>query len=176
MSLQTKNVKGVSIIIGYVLLITFAIIIAVAVYGWMKTYVPKDTLSCPADVSIFVKDYQCNSTQLDLTLKNNGKFNIGGYFIYYANTSTQDIATANLSFYAIDKGSVLQPSGIKFGDINSSENNLKPNDEEIESFNITSLSGSVYMIQVLPLRWQVEKNKRRVVSCTDAQMREVINC
>ena len=34
--------KGLSIMIGYVLLVTAAIVIGVVVYQWMKTYLPTE--------------------------------------------------------------------------------------------------------------------------------------
>jgi len=38
------NKKGISVIIGYLLLVSFAIIISGMVYVWMKTYVPTEKL------------------------------------------------------------------------------------------------------------------------------------
>ena len=40
--------------IGYILLITFAIVIAVVVFQWLKTYVPKEGIACPDEVSIYI--------------------------------------------------------------------------------------------------------------------------
>ena len=56
------NKKGVSVIIGYVLLIAFAILISAGVYAWLKTYVPREPLNCPDGVSIFVKEAGFNSS------------------------------------------------------------------------------------------------------------------
>jgi len=41
-----KNKRGVSIVIGYVLLIAISIVISILVYQALKTYVPKEALEC----------------------------------------------------------------------------------------------------------------------------------
>ena len=104
--------KGVSIMIGYVLLVTCAIVIGVIVYQWIKTYVPTEALECPDEVSIFIKDFEfnCENFQLDLTLKNNGLFKIAGYFIHATDDPNQTLATIDLSGYTNlgeDKGGTV---------------------------------------------------------------------
>lgn len=83
--------KGISIMIGYVLLITAAIAMSFIVYSWMKTYVPQEELKCPDDVSMTIKEVKCNSAnyQMTVTIKNNGLFNIDGYVIK-GDTYTKD--------------------------------------------------------------------------------------
>ena len=97
--------------IGYVLLITFAVIMGAIIYQWMKTYVPKDSLDCPDDVSVFIKDIACEGSagnfQLSLTLKNSGMFNIAGYFIHAANETGQELATIDLSQYIVQGGTTM---------------------------------------------------------------------
>ena len=87
--------------IGYVDLITTAIIISSIVYQHLKTYIPSEDSKCPDGISIFVaeKTYDCANKQLDLTIKNNGRFNIGGYFISATNSPNQEVATSDLSKY-----------------------------------------------------------------------------
>lgn len=88
-----KNKKAVSIMIGYILLVTAAVVMGVIVYQWLKTYVPKEAIECPDDVSLFIKDYTCNNLtkELTLALQNNGKFSIAGYFIHVKNDSAQNL-------------------------------------------------------------------------------------
>ena len=73
---QAKSKKAVSVIVGYVLLISFAIVIGVIVYQWMKTYVPKEDINCPDGTSLFIKRYEYTPELLTLYLKNNGKCDI----------------------------------------------------------------------------------------------------
>ena len=80
-----KTKRGVSIMIGYILLITFVIAISIFVYQWLKTYVPKEGLECPDGVSIYISKANINPNEgkLTLTLKNTGRFDINGVFVIY---------------------------------------------------------------------------------------------
>jgi hypothetical protein len=177
MFFQDKSKKGVSIVIGYVLLVTFAIIIGIIIYQWMKTYVPQEELNCPDDASIFIKDYayDCDSNNLTLFLKNTGKFNLGGYFIYVTNSPDVELATIEISENNTDPNSKLTPSGIKFGLIGSTENSLNPDEIEIDEYNLTGI-GRIYSVEILPIRWQKQRNKEVLVSCKDVKIKKSIEC
>lgn len=171
-SFSKKNRKAVSVMIGYVLLVTFVVVMGIIVYNWMKTYVPREDLDCPDGVSIFIKDYDCDPAELSLTLTNNGKFNIGGYFIHVANVSEQEIATIDISNRITSGEDVLSPNGIKF---NGSDNSFSPNEEVTDSFSIAGLE-MIYSVEVIPIRWQEENRRSRLVSCKDSAISEVIDC
>jgi len=170
---QAKSKKAVSVIVGYVLLISFAIVIGVIVYQWMKTYVPKEDINCPDGTSLFIERYEYTPELLTLYIKNNGKFNIGGYFIYATDDPDEQLATIDMTQRNIEIGSRLIPYGIKFGPL-TPRNAFDPNEEEREVYNITDMNGEIYSIEIVPIRWQVEKNKIKVVSCKDAKIREII--
>ena len=95
------NKKGVSVIIGYVLLISLAVVMGGVMYAWMKSYVPKDNFDCPDGTSMYIRNYfyDCTTKTLNLTLWNNGRFDIAGYYIRAANSSTLGLATINLFTY-----------------------------------------------------------------------------
>lgn len=178
-----KSKKAVSVIVGYVILISFAIVIGVIVYQWMKTYIPEENITCPDGVSIFIESYEYNtdSNLLTLNLKNNGKFDIGGYFIYATDDPRETLATVDISKYNVESYSILKPLGIRLGPVLNpgSRNSLSPNDNEKEIYNLTNLSktiptGMIYSVEILPIRWQIEKNRLVTVSCTDAKIREKI--
>lgn len=177
MSFRDKSKKGVSIIIGYVLLVTFAIVIGLIVFQWMKSYVPKEDLLCPDGVSIFIKNYACSSNILTINLKNNGKFDVGGYFIYATDSPNEELATIDLSKNNTDVSSRIKPLGIKFGRIAQiiAGNTFEPDEEEIEIYNLTGIS-NLFSIEIIPLRWQKEKNRNVIVSCKDAKISEIIKC
>ncbi len=174
MWLQAKK-KGVSIMIGYVLLVTCAIVIGVFVYQWIITYVPADALDCPDEVSIFIKDYtyDCDDSRLDLILKNNGLFNIAGYFIHATNDSNQTLAIIDLSNYTNlgkNKGGT-----VLFG--TSSENSFEPNDERTNIFDLSDSDiGQIYSIEIIPMRFQEEEGKMRFVSCGGSRVKEEVSC
>ncbi|MEK6833700.1 MAG: hypothetical protein AABY32_06665 [Nanoarchaeota archaeon] len=174
MFFQAKSKKGVSVIIGYVLLITFAVIIGVIVYQWMKTYVPQEDLNCPDGVSIFIDDYSCSSNTLVLHFKNNGRFNIGGYFIHATDSPEEELATIDLSKNNTDINAKIS-SGIRFGIIGTELNSLKPNDEETDTYDLTGIE-NIYSVDILPIRWQKQKNRNVLVSCKDTKITEIIKC
>jgi len=171
-----KTKRGVSVLVGYVLLIVFAIIISAGVYTWLKTYVPAETLNCKDGVSFFVKEADFNnslSQQLNVTIRNNGRFSIAGYFIHATNNSEQKLATIDLSQY-------LNSSydGIVFGNSVlfsvTSGNTLKPGEEVTHVFDVPLAFGSLYSLDIVPTIFQTENNKERFVSCSDEQVKQVI--
>ena len=171
---QVKSKKGISVIIGYVLLITFAVVIGAIIYQWMKTYVPQEELNCPDGASIFIEDYSYDcASNLTLYLKNNGKFDLGGYIIYATNSPGIDVATIDLSQNNTNKSLILQPTGIKFNEIEN--NSLNSGEIKREEYNLAGI-GKIYSIEILPIRWQVEKNKKILTNCKDAKIREIIQC
>jgi len=171
-----KNRRGVSIVVGYVLLVAFVIIMGSIVYQWIGSFVPREIMDCPEEVSIFVKDVDCESRNLSLTLQNNGRFNIDGYFIRATNEPNQTLATMDLSEFfdedAGDKGKLIE-NKIVFG-LLQEENSFKPNSEPVTHvFNLDSL---IYSIEVIPIRYQLENNKKRFVSCGNSKIRENVEC
>jgi len=178
---QTKSKKGISVMIGYILLISFSVIMGAIIYQNLKTYVPSDSIDCPDSVSIFLKEYSCeNSTKggvhLNLTLKNNGKFNIAGYFIHTTTDSDQEIATTDLSSYfninSGDGGAILKNSIIFEVE---SENTMSIGEEKISIFDVPP-DILIKSIEIAPIRFQEINNKMTFVSCGSAKISEEIVC
>ena len=177
-----KNKKAVSVMIGYVLLVTLAVVMGGIVYQWMKTYVPPDTeeIECPEGVSIFIVNYTCekyigeeNITVLNLYLKNNGRFNLGGYFIYATNTSNQTVATIDLS-QGIQNAAKMNP-GVKFN-LDSNEG-LPANDIKNQRFEFTNANFiQITSVEIIPIRWQEQNGKEKPVACTVSKINEQITC
>lgn len=172
---KKKNKRAVSIMIGYILLITFAVVIAGVVFQWLKTYVPKQGLECPDGVSLYLSEYNDSEVgNLSLTLRNNGKFSIGGIFIYYSNSSNQTIAPYDLSKKLIeDKPRIMSLNpGISLGAIDKNE--FDPGNETKILFNITEIE-YIYAIEIIPTREQVQKNKKFRVSCGNSKTKKILN-
>jgi cysteine-rich repeat protein len=171
--INKREKKAVSIMVGYVLLITIAIAMGIIAYNWMKTYLPTTTIECPEGVSIFIKeaDFEASTSTLTITLKNNGRFNVLGYYIYAKNSSEQPLAAIDLSKY-------LTSGGIKAGNYISfaagSENSFTSNQEAIHVFNILPEIGSLYSISIIPARIEEQKNKQRFVSCSNAKTEQIV--
>jgi len=180
-TLNKKKKLAVSTMIGYILLITFAIVIAGVVYQWLKTYVPKEGLACSDGVSIYVSDSDYNDTakELNLILKNNGQFSVGGIYIYYSTDETQEIAVNDLS-KKIKSGGIFLNPGVRFGTNIIKKNNLnlfKPGSEdEVLIFDIRGLTDQkIYAVEITPIRWQEEKNKIQITSCANAKTKKILD-
>lgn len=172
------NKRALSIVIGYILLIAISIVMSIIVYQWLKTYVPKDTIKCSEGTSIFIKDisYNCITSKLDITVKNNGKFSINGYFIHVSNSSNPDIlATIDIS-RNITSGGIVSGNSITFSDL--LENALTPDEPtnvKLSSFDVTGY-GLLYNVEIIPTRIQEIEDKKRLVSCGDAKIKEALTC
>jgi len=167
-----KNRKGISVMIGYILLIAIGIGISVLVFQWLKTYIPTEPLECPDGVSVFVEDYtyDCAIDQLSLTLKNNGRFSIAGYFIRATNSSEQGIATIDLSEYTLSGGG----GAVIF---NASVNSLTPNDKINNVFDLISTPiNQIRSVEIIPITYRTFNNEYRIISCGESKIKEEISC
>jgi len=168
-----KNKKGVSVVIGYVLLITFGIILSFVVYTYLKTYIPSEIMGCPEGASIFLKDYSCTDNQLNITLKNNGKFNLEGYFIHGTNSSEENLATVNLAkSFSESNFDGMNTSSVVYFHVPVS-NSLEPGDD---IFHIFDLKNKVYSLEIIPARFQEEGSTEKFVSCGAAKIKEILTC
>lgn len=83
------NKKALSEIISYVLLISIGLAISGMVFIWLKDYVKDSNVeSCPDEISLMIEHLEYNKIEdsnnvsnLTLTIKNRGLFNIDGYLI-----------------------------------------------------------------------------------------------
>jgi hypothetical protein len=170
---REKSKKALSIMIGYVLLIVFAIVIGVLVYAWMKTYVPVEDLVCDegSSLSIYSYTYDSDTAILTLELKNNGQFDIGGYYIYATDSPERQLANIDLSIRNSDPNpDLLINPGMKFnGYTEENPNSLAPGKTETETFILTEV-GQIYSLEIVPIRFQTEKRKTNQVSCTDSRI------
>jgi len=82
-NLLLSNKKAVSEMVGYVLLIVIAVGLSVAVYSFLRIYVPKEKPACEESINLIVQDYSCSVAQnnLTLTLSNKGLFKVNAAFI-----------------------------------------------------------------------------------------------
>ncbi len=86
-NLLLKDKKGVSLMIGYVLLIIIAISLSIAVYSFLVLYLPSEEPKCPKDIKMVVEGVECSpgggsdKRDLKVTVSNRGLFAIRGVFI-----------------------------------------------------------------------------------------------
>jgi len=182
------NKKGLSEIVGYVLLILFVIIISVAVYLWLKSYVPEDELKCPEETSILIKELSCASLtipggetekEIKIILKNSGKFNIDGYFIRATESEEQKIGTKDLSDYfnkVLSELAGVGNSATQHGGSLRFYSPLESNDEKTAIFQVPYSFANPHSIEIIPFRFQEFKNKNRFVTCGDAKVFQKLEC
>lgn len=174
--LLKKDKRAISAMIGYVLLITFAIVIGGFLYNWMETYVPKDKIECPDGVSIFIEDVSCrkmgdNNYSLNISLNNNGRFDLGAYTIYGSNDSSQKLATIDLSNYTEygeNKGGVVLFNG-KIGNFFKSSDKNK-----VDAF--YNVPYDVRFIEIIPQRLEEIENRKKFVVCSSAKVKKLVYC
>ena len=173
--IKKTNRKGVSIMVGYVLLVTLAIVMGIIAYNWMKTYIPRDITECPDGVSVFIKEaaFNFSDSKLVLVLKNNGRFNAVGYLIYGANSSGQALPTIDLSSY-LDENSGGKKLGNSVSFFLGAGNSFAPNTEATHTFDIPSGIGEIYSISITPMRIEEDNNKEKIVSCGNARANQVV--
>lgn len=182
-----KHKRGLSLIIGYILLVAISIVMSIVVYQWLKTYVPTESIECDDGTSIFISDisYNCALGTLGITVKNNGKFSVNGYFIRVSNNPAEEIATIDISSKII-----AEMGGSTYGNTNSiafsdstctsdCENTLTPGpptNTRALTFGVSDYGSSLMKIELIPTRIQEIDNKKRLVSCGDAKIEETFAC
>lgn len=73
--------RGISAMIGYVLLVVIGITLAVLVYGFLKVYVPSDKAVCPDNVALSIEEFSCFNGAVKVRLGNRGLFKVDGAYI-----------------------------------------------------------------------------------------------
>ena len=83
--LLQQNKKAISEIVSYVLLIVIAVSVSTLVFTFLKSYIPKgEKPECPEGISISIKNYTCQNTQLGLSFYNTGRFTIDAVYVRVA--------------------------------------------------------------------------------------------
>lgn len=152
------NKKAISDIIGYVLLIVIAISISLLVYSWIKGYIPANEKNCPEGISLGIEYYLCNNDNLNITLKNNGLFDVNGFVIRISNL------TKGRAVYYLKTGSYIE---------NYFNAGLKPlASQQEESFNFNYGNyGLLTRIEIEPF-----KTDKVIILCKDAIIQQEIKC
>jgi len=143
-----NNKKGLSEVVGYVLLIGVAVSLSVLVYYFIQSYLPKPISECPEGVSIVIQDYSCSTdkNEFNLTVQNKGLFDIDGFILKASDDA--GIPTKTLKYR--DSNGSSQSSGLVLID-NNIDLVLKPSDKFNANFNYSSQE-VITKIQVIPFK------------------------
>ena len=175
-----KRKRGVSEILGYILLMSIVIAISIGVYAFLRTYVPQQSLSCPSGVSVSLASYtyNCTTNRLNFSLENSGTFNIAGYYIHATNSSTQQTAVIDLSSYLM-----ISTYANVFGNsvlFSGGYNVLVPGKTEssdVNAFIIPSSVGNISILEIIPMRIVSYNGQNNVPAiCTNSRIDVPLRC
>lgn len=153
---RISNKRGVSEMIGYVLLIAGVIAMSTIVYVWLKSYVPRETPECADGVSLFIQNNSCNYAGgewiLNLDIKNNGRFSINGYFVRATTDSNQKVAVTDISKFITSGGEAPKNAGV----ILFSNGELGTGDHITTEY---SLDSPIFSVEITPLKFETSEGK-----------------
>jgi len=157
------NKRGISILVGYVLLVVLALGMSAAVYSFLNFYIPKDQPQCENDVSLIIQDVSCQSQKLNVTLLNKGLFAVEGAFIKIGNASEvykETLTSSDNDLFFVEYGSSVQtPPG------------LHPGQTVNRSFDYASTGD--WELQVEPF---VVGEDNEIVLCNKAVVTQIVSC
>lgn len=163
------NKKGVSIMVGYVLLISIAVALATAVFFYLKLYLPDDKQDCYQDIDLVIDEASCkigatgstNPSNVSINFTNKGLFSVDGVFI--------KIGELDRTF----KQTLNRPDEVLMSRCNGlNERNLKPGATFCKTYDYPSGTTGVKEISVQPFIWVENK----AVLCPDAIVSKKIVC
>jgi len=139
------NKKAVSELIGVVLMITMALVMAGLVYGWLKFYVSKPIPEdlCPDGISLIVSEYQCLAeSRINITFQNQGRFDIDQVLIKINNETGKPAIYPLFEMRMQDDGTLAE---IPLIYIPFSPNVLSSGDRQTKTFSYEKYSKIVTM-------------------------------
>ena len=173
-----KNKSGISLMLSYVLLISIAVSLSIAVYAWMKL---ASNIAAPADckegTSAILSDISCDPDEgkVTLILKNNGYFNIEGIILAVGDET--DKAPAAYLKPEMEMEIPEYSPGNYFFDVSSP---LKPGETKtVTFFNIEKVNGidqpvgfnEIKVIQIQPF---IRYKEREKIICKNAIIQQDI--
>ena len=94
------NKRGVSVIIGYVLLVSMAVALSVLVYNAIMLSIPGEAIEgCPDGAGLSIVDVRCDkvSRTLNFSVKNTGLFDVDGFVAKVNDKEGSTIGIADLN-------------------------------------------------------------------------------
>lgn len=166
-NLSQLNKRGVSIMVGYVLLISIAVALSTAVFFYLKLYLPSDKQECYQDIKLVIDSVSCKiaSSSRDSTVSinftNKGLFSVDGVFIKIGEPNRLVRETLN------------NPDDVLKSRCNGpTETSLKPGATFCGNYNYPSGTTDIKEISVQPFIWV----KNKAVLCPDAVVSQKVLC
>jgi flagellin-like protein len=159
-----KKKRALSEILSYVLLISITIALSVAVYVWIKDYANVNPVeNCKEDTSVIIDSYKCIGNSFLITVKNNGLFNVSGFYLTIGNdTNKAPILNPNLYYSPGNPG------------YSNFERSLGPGESVETNFEIPSQLREIKVIQIQPF---IYNNKHKVIMCSNVLLKQnILGC
>lgn len=167
---KINNKKGLSEIVGYVILVVIAVSLAVLVYNWLKLQLPQEKPQCSENLGLIIKEMKCNAETdtINLTLSNKGFFNIEGVNIRIANETNG--APAHVLTQTAE-GEINNEGYFYF------EPALQPNLNLKQEYSYAQ-HNKIRKIQIIPFIYEkkIGSNKQQIVLCSNSKIVEDISC
>lgn len=116
--------RGLSVVVGYVLLIVITISLSVLIYSWLRFYVQPDNIKeCSDKINIVIKNYECVSGaggNITVTLQNKGLLKVDGYVLRANNRTDAEFGIYDLNM----TGAPILPGGEQTNSYSFSDVNL----------------------------------------------------
>jgi hypothetical protein len=165
------NKKALSEMVGYVLLVVIAVGLSVAVFVFLRSYIPVDTVECSSDMVLVVQNSSCfwqgGEYKLQLVLSNKGLFNINAAYLRFATENRKVKPLIN---------DALSPGGVYL--FSSSNNSLSPGTSfttipySLGRFSINT--AGKYGLEVQPAIFKGESIK--LALCSNSIITQTVNC
>ncbi len=86
---KKMNKRAVSLMVSYVLIVVIGIALSIAVYAYLKYYLPSDQEKCSQDISLVVEQISCSDDKLSIVISNRGLFNVSGAYVRFGPEDTE---------------------------------------------------------------------------------------
>lgn len=95
--------------VGYVLLIVIVIGLSIAVFAFLKLYLPEERPKCPDDISLII-DTTCSNEEITITYTNKGLFSVDGALVRVGDIDRLAKELLNPDVFTFSEGP-LEPGG-----------------------------------------------------------------
>ena len=165
-----KQKQGISEIVGYILLITISLSLSFLVYTWMKRQAPTPVIECPDTLSMILQTYSCNniSHSLNLTLKNNGLYDIQGAIIKVSKNNSNIPPIYPLNFTkSSPEGEVVAIGNIEYQFTNNLSSTPVTLFFDYKNYSTTGIK----KISLIPLY----ATKKEKIICSQQEIQQILN-
>ncbi|MGV8151503.1 MAG: hypothetical protein ACP5OG_00325 [Candidatus Nanoarchaeia archaeon] len=167
-----KTKKAVSEMIAYVLLTVITLSLAAPTYYWIKKQINLDVTSCKEETYLMIESYNCSikinnmeSPIINLTIKNNGNFNVSGFFVKGGSDPKKQPVDDLISVY---------PEGNKEVGLYLFESPLFPGNETEVTLNKYFPGGE--KLRIIEIQPFVLNKKNVRIACSSSFKQEIYGC